>query len=529
MKNNFKRFTSVCFVFIGIVTVLGTWMMASPIGSSPDDDYHLASAYCAQGPREGLCDRTVEGNENVDWVPEGVLFASSCYGGKDASCQTIEKTLEKNKLIPAISKNGQARSNSVVGGYPKLFYFAASQFVTEDKIEESVLRMRLFNISLISGLFALAISVASGHLRRALVIILCVVSVPLGLFLFSSNNPSSWTIAAVAVLPTFWIALFTSTSKFSLFWALIGALSAITMTIGSRPEGVVLVSLALFASSLYLWESQQLKARSLMVLTVLASSFGALTGRLSGRVSSLTQDGFSQELIALDLWKSVFVNINTMPGLLFGAFGLNNHNPGMQLSSLGWLDTPVPSTTGAIVTGTVISIVLVSLNSKSKTKIAMVLGLWSFLIVVILRLLSRDRQLIGFELQPRYFLPVVFLAVFFAVVGEGKRKFPKISNSQFYFVGALLSLAHSLALHACIARYSQQPELRNVYLNQNIVWWWTSFWSPQATWLVGSFTFSALILMSRPSVVEEPRYKPFSRLSVVSLGLRKTLETQTTD
>jgi hypothetical protein len=201
----------------------------------------------------------------------------------------------------------------------------------------------------------------------------------------------------------------------------------------------------------------------------------------------------------------------------------------MQLNQLGWLDTPVPSTTGVIVTGTVISIVLVSINSKSKIKIAIVLGLWSFLVVVALRILSRDRTLIGFELQPRYFLPVIFLAVFFAVAGEDKRKFPKISNSQFYFVGVLLSLAHGLALHACIARYSQQPELRNVYLNQNIVWWWTSFWSPQATWLVGSFAFSALLLMSRPTVVEEPHYKLLRRLSVALLKLRKTLGTQTTE
>ena len=392
-----------------------------------------------------------------------------------------------------------------------------------------MLRMRLFNILLTGGLFTLAISVASGYLRRALVVILCVVSVPLGLFLFSSNNPSSWTITSIAVLPTFWIVLFTSTSKRSLLWAFIGVLSAITMAIGSRPEGVVLVSLTLFVSSLYLWESRDIRTRSLMVLAVLISSFGALTGRLSGRVSSVARDGFSNELIKLDLWKSVFVNINTMPDLLFGAFGLNSQNLGMQLNRLGWLDTPVPSTTGVIVTGTVISIVLVSINSKSKIKIAMVLGLWCFLIVAILLILSRDRTLIGFELQPRYFLPVVFLAVFFAVVGEDKRKFPKISNFQFYFVGILLSLAHSLALHACIARYSQQPELRNVYLNQNIVWWWTSFWSPQSTWLIGSFAFSALILMSRPTVVEEPRYKPFSRLSVVLLRFRETLETQTTD
>jgi hypothetical protein len=164
-----------------------------------------------------------------------------------------------------------------------------------------------------------------------------------------------------------------------------------------------------------------------------------------------------------------------------------------------------------IVTGTVISIVVASLNSKSKTKIALVLGLWIFLIVAPLRILSRDRSLVGFNLQPRYFLPVIFLAVFFAIVGEGKRKFPKVSNLQFYFVGALLSLAHSLALHDCIARYSQQAELRNINLNKNIVWWWTSFWSPQATWLVGSFMFSALILISHSSVVEEPHYKIFSR------------------
>ena len=35
--------------------VLVGWAMASPMGSAPDDDYHLASIWCAEGVAADAC------------------------------------------------------------------------------------------------------------------------------------------------------------------------------------------------------------------------------------------------------------------------------------------------------------------------------------------------------------------------------------------------------------------------------------------------------------------------------------------
>lgn len=45
---------------IGLLAIagLGAWAFASPAGSSPDDDYHLASIWCAQGERDSICELT---------------------------------------------------------------------------------------------------------------------------------------------------------------------------------------------------------------------------------------------------------------------------------------------------------------------------------------------------------------------------------------------------------------------------------------------------------------------------------------
>ena len=38
---------------VALFVALGSWVLASPVGSSPDDDYHMASIWCGQGVREG--------------------------------------------------------------------------------------------------------------------------------------------------------------------------------------------------------------------------------------------------------------------------------------------------------------------------------------------------------------------------------------------------------------------------------------------------------------------------------------------
>jgi hypothetical protein len=76
----------------GMVMVFNfSWALASPIGSSYDDNYHLASIWCSHGIRKGICesDSTQSGRR----VPLPIANAGICYLGdneKSARCSNDE-------------------------------------------------------------------------------------------------------------------------------------------------------------------------------------------------------------------------------------------------------------------------------------------------------------------------------------------------------------------------------------------------------------------------------------------------------
>jgi len=50
-----RRFRWIYLAPVLMVLALSAWAFASPIGASPDDDYHLASIWCANESRTDLC------------------------------------------------------------------------------------------------------------------------------------------------------------------------------------------------------------------------------------------------------------------------------------------------------------------------------------------------------------------------------------------------------------------------------------------------------------------------------------------
>ena len=72
---------------LALVAVGLAWSLASPAGSSPDDDFHLASIWCATGD-PAVCRRTgeeiEEGVERVHVLPdlgEGLDLLRACAEG----------------------------------------------------------------------------------------------------------------------------------------------------------------------------------------------------------------------------------------------------------------------------------------------------------------------------------------------------------------------------------------------------------------------------------------------------------------
>ena len=57
----------VSVAILSAILTLSGWALSSPIGSSPDDDFHLPSIWCGQGFRDGLCEEDV--NPDLVQVP----------------------------------------------------------------------------------------------------------------------------------------------------------------------------------------------------------------------------------------------------------------------------------------------------------------------------------------------------------------------------------------------------------------------------------------------------------------------------
>ena len=98
-SNKVVRWTSISIV--SAIMTLGAWAFASPIGSTPDDDYHLVSIWCGQGFRDGICEEGSEPREVV--VRETLMEYPFCYAFNPDDTATCKQT---EVFAPTTRSNG---------------------------------------------------------------------------------------------------------------------------------------------------------------------------------------------------------------------------------------------------------------------------------------------------------------------------------------------------------------------------------------------------------------------------------------
>ena len=128
------------------------------------------------------------------------------------------------------------------GLYPPTFYTAMSVLAGPD-VPLSVLLMRLASLTVALGTMALAVWV-SPQLRRSQIVAWAVASIPLGMFLFPSTNPSGWGIAGVAAIWPASYALLHSTSRRQLVFAAVACALA-SLLASSRADTAAFAAFAL--------------------------------------------------------------------------------------------------------------------------------------------------------------------------------------------------------------------------------------------------------------------------------------------
>ena len=242
------------------------------MGAAPDDDYHLASIWCAQGEREGVCvDPGVEPATLL--VPAPVVQSAVCYAFKaDVTADCQDEVLTSTELA------GTQHINQIDGLYPGAYYTAMSVFVGQD-VERSVTVMRLVNALLASLLLAAVLRLLPAGLAAGATLAVVVTFVPLGLSLVASTNPSSWSIIGIGTFWAFALAFLRRPSARDRRGILIGIAMVVAagMAIAARVDSAAYVAItAVVVVTLAGWRASLQRPWRLGLVVVIALA-GALT------------------------------------------------------------------------------------------------------------------------------------------------------------------------------------------------------------------------------------------------------------
>ena len=474
---------------VAIFGFLSAWAFASPVGSSPDEDYHLASIWCSSGDRESACQVSEDGSA-VSIPAE--LSQTRCYAFQpevSASCQPADLIADSENF----EVTDRGNFGAYEGDYPPLFYAVMSIFVGPD-IEQSVINMRLFNVALFTAMLTAVYVGSTVSGRRALVATSAVVVVPLGAFLIASINPSGWAVTSALTL-LFSVVGFLRAERISSM-AILGLTSVVSLAMGagSRGDSAMYSVIALGAGALLALKSLgHLKALWLRLLLPLGLAVAAAVTFLntgSGAVSAPSEgtDRWGAVLLLLDIFHYI-------PGTL-------------GLYKLGWLDTALPSIVWVLVAFACAGVVFTGIASIRLHRLV-VLGLVTLSLLLIPTYIAATSWTPGAALQSRYIYPLLIVVVAVATLSTGERTPFALSTPQRWIVVCAVSMANAVAIYTNLRRYVTGVDVVRYRLAPAEWWWSEAFISPEWVVVIASVSlFVALVLASKVLVLKPREVSP---------------------
>lgn len=453
---------------------LFAWGLSSPVASSPDDDFHLASIWCAAGDREAICAAGEESNERE--VPKDLVVDSVCFAYQpttSGACQGADFGDKPDETVVTPRGNFD-------GLYPPVYYAVASVFVGGD-IESSVLVVRFMNAIIYVGLVAATWLLLPLHRRPALLVAAALSLVPLGMFIVPSTNPSGWAVLSATVLALSLIGFLETTSRQRVGLGVIAVLAAL-IGAGARADAAVYNGIAIVIAVILTVRAKRAALLPLIVVFLLA--VGSVIFYLSTRQSEATSEGLAPRgELGVGVVGLALVNLVNIPNLWVGAFG---H------WGLGWLDTALPASVW-VGTFTVFAIVAaVGMRGADGRRILSLVLLALALWIIPTVILVQTGAQVGGYVQPRYIYPLIIMFGVIALlrpVGDPLR----FTRIQAAFGVVVLSAANSLALHTNLRRYVVGMDSGGINLDNGIEWWWAAAPSPMTVWILGSLSFGIVL------------------------------------
>lgn len=469
ISSNFSGFIGLLLLTFGLIA----WAISSPVGASPDDDFHLVSSWCGGGTKSGICEEGSSSDTRM--IPSG-LISANCFAFKpdtSGSCQGNINT--STKLV-------ETDRGSFEGNYPPVYYAFESFFASKDIIVSSLV-MRIMNIFIFMFSFALLFLKGKALIRSAFFWTIATTMVPLGWFLIASNNPSSWAITGIIASFFALTAFLTSKGKSALGFAIL-YLFEVTISAGSRGDAGIYLSVVSVAAIILCFPFKKTK----VVLPLMGSLIGILFF-ISTKQANVASTGLASIAIDVSGRTPIDVLVNNLlkvPALWLGAFGL---------WPLGWLDTYLPAVVWILSGSVFLLCISISLKFISIKQLWVAIGLIGILYLLPVYVLQQGLNLVGEQVQPRYLLPLILIlaAVLFSNLGMINGPFHKRPPLNILLI-VMVGISNSISLLSNLNRYvNASGNWKLPFLNNNS-WWWEGLpLSPIAVWIFGSLAFGFAI------------------------------------
>lgn len=452
----------------------GAWALASPVGSAPDDDFHLASLWCAPSASADFCEPVV----GTDTGEVRVAVSSG------VRCFVIDESASGACTVAALADERSATTDraNFTGYNPEGYYLLLGPLAGED-ITASVLTVRAVNATLFLAIVLSAFLLLPAARRPALVWGLLLTLVPAGMHLIPSTNPQSWVFGAAAITALAGIGALEMRGWRR--WALVAlAIAATGVAMLARGDAALVagLSVAVVLLARFVWSRRAWPLLVALGGLLLVAAVGWFAAGQTDQAVPVTGRG------PLEVLTLTVTNALAMPILWYRVLG----------GPVGWQDVPLSPVVGIVgglrMLAAVVTVLRVEDRRMRWAIWLVILALW----VVPLYMLVNHGDLVGMYVQPRYIAPmVVLLGTLVLLRGPAMLRLP--APAAWSIAGAL-AVAHSVALHGVIRRYVTGTDVSGFDLDAGAEWWWLGAPSPMTVWAIGSIGWAVLLAAAVPLI-----------------------------
>lgn len=441
--------------------ISASWAIASPPGSSPDEDAHLTTAWCI----------SKYGTSDCLEVPLRVVESGKCFFLDADNLPTCEIEIKNSEVTPERLMN------------KNIYYKVLGYFVNQNDIDLSIIKMRLINAFISSIVLMLVILLSTKNVSNATILGWLIVNVPLGFFIISSINSSSWPYVFTSALFPFLFNIFKKDlwSVFIIFKLL---LISILFYFSSQVRVDVLLFLSIyvviFLPMLFNADFEEKRTLRYIKNKQILSSVSLI---LSVILLKATWDRSHQvDFREIDI--SDWENFTRLPSIINGIFGS---------WGLGSLEVGMPSITFILVLSVVLSIIFISFKFANYSEIQSLVNLIVFAFAIPFFVLIRSNLKVGEWVQPRYILPIfygIIMLSLLVILNNMNRKYVY----TLIVTSMLMTIAYAFAFYTTLRRYTIGLSYFDFNLINEFSWWWSFKYVPSPL-LVSIFSVTSYFLL----------------------------------